>query len=289
MSDRRKTFLGVLLGPGLFWLTTFFIIPAILVVVYSFLTRRDGGGVIWQFSLDAWIKFFTTPPSVAGNWLNDYAIIFLRSFRIAAVTTLLCLLMGYPLAFFIAQQPASQRGTYLFLVMIPFWTNFLVRTYAWLFILNNNGLLNSFLGLFGIPPLSIIGTETAVQIGQVYGSLPFMVLPLYASIEKLDFTLVEAAQDLGANYIKVFRRVILPLTLPGIAAGSVLVFIPAAGQYVVPTILGKGKVTMLGSILEQQFKSAANWPFGSVMGVIFMVLLMAAVLYYIRSEREQDV
>jgi spermidine/putrescine transport system permease protein len=287
MSDRRKSFLGILLGPGLFWLVTFFIVPAILVVVYSFLTRRDGGGVLWQFSLDAWTKFFTTPPSDATTWLNDYVIIFVRSFRIAGVTTLLCLLFGYPLAFYIAQQPTSRRGTLLFMVMIPFWTNFLVRTYSWLFILNNNGLLNGLLEAIGLPTLSIIGTETAVQIGQVYGSLPFMILPLYASIEKLDFSLVEAAQDLGATYWNVFRRIILPLTLPGIAAGSVLVFIPAAGQYVVPTILGKGKVTMLGSILEQQYKSAANWPFGSVMGVVFMVLLMAAVVYYIRSEREE--
>jgi spermidine/putrescine transport system permease protein len=192
------------------------------------------------------------------------------------------------LAFFIAQQSLVVRTTLLFLVMIPFWTNFLVRTYAWKFILNNNGLINTILSSIGLARIPMINTPSAVLIGLVYGSLPFMVLPLYASIEKFDYTLVEAAQDLGANYFKIFSRIFLPLTMPGIAAGCVLVFIPVVGQYVVPTILGGGKVAMLGNILAQQFGPALNWPFGSAIAVIFMLLLMIGVLIYFYFEREEE-
>lgn len=285
MTARRKGILGFLLGPGAMWVILFFIIPSILIVIYSFLERQFGGGVVWSFSLEAYIKLLSPTGETV---LNDFVVIFLRSLWWALLTSVICLILGYPLAFFIATQPPSRRVAYLFLVMIPFWTNFLVRTYAWKFILNNNGLLNTILHSLGLPRVPIINTPTAVIIGLVYGSLPFMVLPLYASIEKLDFHLVEAAQDLGAGYFRVFTRVILPLTLPGIAAGSVLVFIPVSGQYIVPTILGGGKVAMLGNLLAQQFGSAGNWPFGSALAVIFMVLLMVGVIYYLRTETSEE-
>ncbi len=285
MTTRRQNVLRFLLTPGALWLLLFFIIPAVLVVVYSVLTRRDGGGVIWQFSLEAYKKLFSP---TQGAVINDFALIFFRSLWWAVLTSAVCLLFGYPLAFFIVLQPPARRNTYLFLVLIPFWTNFLVRTYAWKFILNNNGLLNIVLEALKLPKVSIINTTTAVLIGLVYGNLPFMVLPLYASIEKLDFTLIEAAQDLGANYWRVLTRVVLPVTLPGIIAGSILVFIPVTGQYIVPAILGGGKVAMLGTLLAQQFGAALNWPFGSAVSVIFMLVLTAGVVFYLRSEARRE-
>ncbi len=285
MTKRRRAVLQFLLTPGAFWIFFFFVIPTLLVFVYSFLGRMDGGGVIWEFSLDAYIKLFTPGE---GRLINDFVLIFFRSIWWAILTSIVCLIIGYPLAYFIVLQPESRRNTYLFLVLIPFWTNFLVRTYAWKFILNNNGFLNTMLQAIDLPRVSIINTPTAVLIGLVYGNLPFMVLPLYASIEKLDFSLIEAAQDLGATYLRVFTRVILPLTLPGIIAGTILVFIPVTGQYIVPTILGGGKVAMLGNLLAQQFGPAYNWPFGSAVAVIFMLLLMIGVVVYLRGESRRE-
>jgi len=285
MTQRRKALLAFLLGPGAAWLLLFFLLPGALVIVYSVLTRKDGGGVLWMVDFSSYAKLFGPTD---GAVINDFMIIFLRSLWWAALTSFICLLLGYPLAYFIALQPAHMRSTYIFLVLIPFWTNFLVRTYAWKFILNNNGLLNTILQSLNLERVAIINTPTAVLIGLVYGSLPFMVLPLYASIEKLDFSLIEAAQDLGASYLRVFSRVILPLTAPGIGAGIVLVFIPVSGQYIVPTILGGGKVAMLGNLLAQQFGPALNWPFGSAIAVVFMVLLMLAVVLYLRSENQGE-
>ncbi|MDM8529959.1 ABC transporter permease [Anaerolineales bacterium HSG25] len=285
MSTRRKSYLAFLLGPGGLWLTLFFIIPSLLIVAYSFLERRDGGGVIWQFSLDAYIKLFSP---TGGAVINDFMLIFFRSFWWATLTTIICLLAGYPLAFYMSRQSRSTANILLFLVMIPFWTNFLVRTYAWKFILNNNGLINSMLQALEMPRIALINTPTAVIIGLVYGSLPFMVLPLYASMERFDFSLVEAGQDLGANYWQVFTRVYLPLTTPGVVAGCILVFIPVVGQYVVPTILGGGKVAMLGNILAQQFGPALNWPFGSAIAVVFMILLMFGIAIQFRMQREEE-
>ncbi|MCB0195625.1 MAG: ABC transporter permease [Anaerolineae bacterium] len=286
MGKRRSLYLSFLLGPGAFWLLMFFVVPSLLVVVYSFMERSSSGGVIWNVSLEAYAKLFTFDPE--SLFVNDFVVIFLRSFWWAVLTTVACLLIGYPLAFYIAQQKPTARMILLFMVMIPFWTNFLVRTYAWKFILNNNGLINTVLSSLGMQRIPLINTPTAVLIGLVYGSLPFMVLPLYASIEKFDYTLVEAGQDLGANYFRIFTRVFLPLTMPGVAAGCILVFIPAVGQYVVPTILGGGKVAMLGNILAQQFGAALNWPFGSAIAVVFMILLMAGVLIYFAVEREEE-
>ncbi|MDM8527603.1 ABC transporter permease [Anaerolineales bacterium HSG24] len=285
MSNRRKFYLTSLLSPGVFWLIIFFIFPSLLIVAYSFLERRDGGGVIWQFSLDAYIKLFSP---TGGAVINDFMLIFFRSFWWATLTTILCLLVGYPLSFYMSRQSRSTANMLLFLVMIPFWTNFLVRTYAWKFILNNNGLINSMLQAMELPRIALINTPTAVIIGLVYGSLPFMVLPLYASMERFDFSLVEAGQDLGANYWQVFTRVYLPLTMPGVIAGCILVFIPVVGQYIVPTILGGGKVAMLGNILAQQFGSALNWPFGSAIAVVFMILLMFGIIIQFRLQREEE-
>jgi spermidine/putrescine transport system permease protein len=196
----------------------------------------------------------------------------LRSFRLAAENTLLCLLLGYPLAYFIASQRPGVRHVLLVLVIIPFWTDFLIRTYAWMFILRAEGALNALLTGLGITdhPPELLFTEGAVTIGLAYGYLPYMVLPLYASIEKLDRSLVEAAQDLGANAFRTFREVILPVTWPGVVAGCVLVFIPSLGAFITPDLLGGARTPMIGNLIKTQFLTARDWPFGAAMSLAVM-------------------
>jgi len=211
----------ILIFPSLFWLVVFFAVPLLIVFVYSFLSRGPYGQIVWEFNLGNYARFFDPL----------YLRIFVRSFTIAAATTTLSFLVGYPMAYWMATRPPKWRNTLLLLLMIPFWTNFLVRTYAWILILRDTGLINQALMGLGLiqEPLPLFGTEFAVIIGLVYGWFPDMVLPCYAAIERLDFSLVEAAQDLYANEVRAFFRVVFPLTLPGIVAGSILVFIPSLG------------------------------------------------------------
>jgi spermidine/putrescine transport system permease protein len=271
--------LGGLLGPAGLWIGLFFIAPLLIIVAYSFATRGEAGRVDWTLTANNYLTLLTS---------SDLLRIFLRSFGYAVLTTILCLLIGYPMAVAMVKSPPSRRNMLVFLVMIPFWTNFIVRTYAWKVLLNNNGVINNILRGFDLAPIAIINTPTAVMIGLVYGALPFMILPLYTAIEKFDFTLMEAAADLGANLTQSFFRVMVPMTLPGIVAGSVLVFIPTVGQYVVPDILGGAKVAMLGNTLALQFGSARNWPLGSAIALIFMVMLTAAVMIYFRTVPEEE-
>lgn len=266
--------LGGLLGPAGLWIGLFFLLPLLIIVAYSFASRGEAGRVDWTLTLNNYITLFTS---------SDLLRIFLRSFGYGVLTTVLCLLIGYPMAVAMVKSPPARRNMLVFLVMIPFWTNFIVRTYAWKVLLNNNGVINNILRVFDVPPIAIINTPMAVMIGLVYGALPFMILPLYTAIEKFDFTLMEAAADLGANLTHAFFRVMVPMTLPGIVSGSVLVFIPTVGQYVVPDILGGAKVAMLGNSLALQFGSARNWPLGSAIALIFMVMLTAAVMIYFRT------
>jgi spermidine/putrescine transport system permease protein len=268
-----------LLTPGTFWLVTFFLLPLVIIVLYSFQSRSPTGDIAWTWTLDNYRTLLRDP---------IYLSIFWRSFGLAAVTTLICLAVGYPLAYFIARQNARWRAALIFLIMIPFWTNFLVRIYAWRFLLNNTGLINTLLEGAGLPQISIINTIWAVLIGLVYGELPFMVLPIYAALERFDWTLLEAAQDLYASRRRAFLRVLLPLTMPGIVAGSVLVFVPTVGQFVVPELLGGSKVAMLGNVLERQFKSAQNAPMGSAIALVFMAILMIAIVLYFRTTREEE-
>jgi spermidine/putrescine transport system permease protein len=263
----------------MFWLGFFFILPFLVIVVYSFLTRGTTGNVVWQFNITNYTR-------LVGD--SVYLTVFVRSLWIGALTTLISLLFGYPLALFIVQRTPRWRTILLLLVLIPFWTNFLVRTYAWMVILNNNGLINTLLHSVGLPKLTMMNTQGAVLIGLLYGELPFMVLPIYASLDRFDFTLLEAAQDLGANKFRSFTRIMLPLTMPGIAAGSVLVFIPTVGQFVVSDLLGGAKVALLGNLLQQQFKAAQNWPFGSAIAIICMLVLTVGVVVYLRNTTEED-
>lgn len=279
MRQRERLRLFGLLLPGTFWLVVFFVLPLAIIVIYSFLQRSATGDIAWTFSLENYIRLFS-------NQL--YLGIFWRSFSYALLTTTLCLLIGYPLALFIAQQSPRWRAALIFAIMIPFWTNFLVRIYAWRFLLNNTGLINTIIEGLGFERLNMINTPTAVMIGLVYGELPFMVLPIYAALERFDWTLLEAAQDLYASRARAFWRVLLPLTMPGIAAGAVLVFVPTVGSFVVPQLLGGNKVAMLGNILEDQFQSAQNIPFGSAIALVFMALLTLAIVLYFRTTTEES-
>lgn len=277
-TQRRLRLFGLLL-PGTFWLIVFFLLPLVIIIIYSFLRRSPTGDIDWTFSLENYSRLFANPL---------YLGIFWRSFVYAILTTTLCLLIGYPLALFIVQQNDRWRAALIFAIMIPFWTNFLVRIYAWRFLLNNTGLINTIVEALGFERLNLINTPTAVLIGLVYGELPFMVLPIYAALERFDWTLLEAAQDLYASRARAFRRVLLPLTMPGIAAGSVLVFVPTVGSFVVPQLLGGNKVAMLGNVLEDQFQSAQNIPFGSAIALVFMAILTLAILLYFRTTTEES-
>lgn len=298
-SRREVVRLIILIAPSLFWLLVFFLLPLLLVFGISFGQRGTYGGIEWNLTLENYVRFFDPL----------YLRIFGRTILVALTTTILCLLIGYPLAYFIATRPPRWRNTLVLLLMIPFWTNFLIRTYAWLLILRDQGFINSFWtgGLHrfvlaiasAIPfpfldqwaeatasPLPLFGTTGAIIVGLVYGWLPDMVLPCYASIERLNFSLVEAAQDLYANRFKSFTRVILPLTMPGIVAGSVLVFIPSLGAYVTPDLLGGAKSIMIGNVIYSQFMSARDYPFGSAISFVLMAIMLIGTLIYFRMGTE---
>jgi spermidine/putrescine transport system permease protein len=276
--DRLRRSLGlrilVLISPSLLWLVVFFVLPLVIVLVYSFLKRGPYGDIRWEFNLQNYVRFFDPL----------YLKIFLRSFKIAGITTLLCFLLGYPMAYWLATRPKKWRNTLLLLIMIPFWTNFLIRTYAWILILQDTGLVNQFflnLGIIG-EPLKLFGTDTAVIIGLVYGWFPDMVLPCYAALERLDFSLVEAAEDLYANELRAFFRVIFPLSIPGVVAGSILVFVPSLGAYITSDLLGGAKTVMIGNVIQSQFMSVRDYPFGSAFSFVLMAIMLVATLVYFR-------
>ena len=271
----------LLIAPAGLFLLIFFILPLFIVIIYSFLERGTYGGVIWQFNAGNFGRVFDPL----------YFSTFLRSVYIAVLTTFFCILVGYPLAYFMTSRPPRQRNMLLLLLMIPFWTNFLIRTYAWLTLLRTNtGLINVTLMNLGIikQPLPLFGNDFAIVLGLVYGWLPVAVLPMYASLDRLDHSLIEAAQDLYASSRHVFLRVIFPLSLPGVVAGSMLVFIPSLGAFVTPAILGGGKSLMIGNIISNQFLAAHDWPFGAALSTLMMVLMLFATLLYFRSTAAKD-
>ena len=274
-----------LLTPGVLWSVAFLFIPLIVVGVISFATRGTYGGVIWQFNLE----------NYRDLWHVVYARIFGQSLVLAFLTTAICLVMGFPLAYYIARLSPRWQAVWLMLIMIPFWTNFLVRTYAWMFILRTEGLLNTLLLGLGVitTPLDLLYTDKAVLIGLVYGYLPFMVLPLYATLERLDPALVEAAKDLYANQWSVFQRVIVPLAKPGIIAGCLLVFIPSLGAFITPDLLGGARNMMVGNLIQHEYLVARDWPLGSAISLILLIVVIAAVIAYFfvestRSRKEVE-
>mgnify|MGYP000544719851 CR=1 FL=1 len=270
------------LGPGMIILLLFFVVPISLVTVYSFLSRDTYGGVVWSFTLDGYERLIgvPNPDELRDNWDFVYLSIILKSAILAAFTAILALLVGYPAAFFIARCNHRQKYFLLFLVTVPFFANALIRMYAWILILRSDGIINNTLIYLGIisQPIQIIYTPIAVSVAMLYQYLPFMVLPLFASIEKLDNTLVEASLDLGAKRSTTFWRIVLPLTWPGVVAGLVLVFVPAMGNFVAPTLIGGGKDLYLSTLLAQSFLLARDWPFGSAIATFFSIIVVLSLL-----------
>jgi len=260
--------------------------PLLIVLVYSFLTPGDYGNVKWHFSTEGWQNVVIQRDIFDNSlhWADANLSIFWRSLKLSIMTTGTTVLVGVPTAYFIATRPGRQRELWLFLITIPFWTNLLIRTYAIMDLLRTDGLVNTVLLDLGIihQPLQLMFTDFAIGFGMTYVYLPLMVLPIYASIEKLDFRLVEAGYDLYANRWNMFWRIILPLVKPGIIAGSILVFIPSLGAYVTPRVLGGGKNMMLGNLIDLQFGQGRNWPLGSALSITLMVIVMIALLYYVR-------
>ncbi len=264
-----------LISPANIYLFVFMILPLILVIILSFLSRGAYGDVEFKFNLTNYTRLFDPL----------YGKILLYSLGVGLATTVFSILIGYPLAYYIARAPARQRSLLLFLILIPFWTNFIIRIYAWIMILRSGGLLDSFLQWAHITkePLSLMYTPTAVLIGMVYEYLPFMILPLFTSLEKIENSILEAAADLGAPPWKVFLRVTFPLSVPGMIAGTILVFIPAMGMFVIPDLMGGAKTILIGNVIRNQFLTARDWPFGAAASMILMLMTVILTMYYTRK------
>jgi putrescine transport system permease protein len=288
MSVRRT----LVIGPPFLWLLVFVLLPALVVLAISFAEPRIGappfmpplswdGGVHLSVTLDNYLRLFTD---------RLYADAFLSSIRIAAVSAFITLLIAYPMAYAIARAGERARPALLMLVVLPFWTSFLIRVYAWTGLLNSNGLINTVLLKLGIVdhPLPLLHTEFAVHIGILKSYLPFMVLPIYGVLERMDWTLLEAAADLGARPLRAFFRVTLPLSMPGVVAGLLLVFIPALGEFIIPELLGGPDTLMVGRVLWTEFFSNHDWPFASALAVVMLiaVLLPAALIYRVAGREE---
>jgi spermidine/putrescine transport system permease protein len=278
LHPRPQARAWLLLAPGTFWLLVFFLVPILIMLVYSVMPRGIYGGVDPGFTVEHYRRFFDPL----------YLDILQRTFVWSVTCTAICLVLGYPVAYVIARG-GRWKSLLLFLVVLPFWTSFLVRTFAMIFLLRDTGLINDWLVKLGVDPIAMLYTPFAVMAGLVYGFLPFMVLPIYASLEKLDLSLLEAAEVLGARPAERFRRVTLPLSMPGVVAGCLLVFIPALGSFLTSDLLGGAKQMMIGNLVQNQFSAARNWPFGSAASFIVMALVLAAVMLYLKvKDREQE-
>jgi spermidine/putrescine transport system permease protein len=290
----NKSAQGTLLAlPTMVWMMGLLIIPLILTAVVSVGQRSPDGNVIYSFSLDNYIRLIGYSTDCANGQASCfdplYVSILGRSLTLAFNTTVLVILLAYPLAYFIARAHPKKRNSYLFLVLIPLWTNFVIRVYAWMILLRQEGVINIILGwlahLFHIPfqPLEMLYTPGAVLVGMVYEFLPFMILPIYTSLEKIDNSLYEAAADLGANAARTFTRVTLPLSMPGVVAGTILVFIPVMGTFIVSDILGGRQVILVGNLIQRQFLDARDPTFGSAASLILMVMTLIVTYFYTRK------
>ena len=247
------------------WLLMFVLTPLFIIVIYSFNGREAMGLKDYVFSFGNFQRFFEP----------IYIKILLVSVGVAATATIFCFLVGYPCAYYISRLEERKRNNMILLFVVPMWMNFLLRTYAWLTLLGTNGLINKFLGIFGIGPLNIMYNMTAIMLGMIYNFLPFMVLPIYSALVKMDTSLIEAAKDLGATDSQVFRKVIFPLSLPAVYTGITMVFIPAISSFVIPNLLGGNKFYLIGNLIEQQYTFTGNWPFGSAVSVILIIIMLA--------------
>lgn len=269
---KHKSFLAY---PYVLWSALFIVIPLILVFFFSFTVEVDNKMV---FSLHNYERLINP----------IYVKVFIRSIILAGGSTIICLLVGYPVAYIISKAHVSKRNTLILLFILPMWMNFLLRTYAWVAILGKNGIINSFLGLFGIEPIGLLYTNFAILLGMVYNFLPFMVLPIYTSLSKMDNDLINAAKDLGANNFQVFTKVIFPLSMPGVVSGITMVFMPAVTTFAISRLLGGGKFMLLGDLIEQQFTVVGDWNFGSAISIFMMIVILLSMAVMSRFEDESD-
>lgn len=258
--------------PYLTWMTIFAVLPLFLVLFYAFTTKEG------SFTLDNLIKFFDP------LYLN----VLVRSINLALVSTLICLILGYPMAYIISKANIKARNTLILFFIIPMWMNFLLRTYAWMTILERNGIINKFLSLFGIKPLSLLYTNGAVILGMVYNFLPFMVLPIYTVLIKIDKSLIEASYDLGANKLTTFIKVVFPLSLPGVISGITMVFMPSVTTFAISRLLGGGQFTLIGNLIERQFINVGDWNFGSAISIVMMAIILISIAIMNKFDKDKE-
>ena len=278
---------ALFLSPGMLWLMIFLILPGLILIVVSFAGRGAYGELIWEYSLDNYKRLMGY--GIFG-WTADYIVILLRSVWVAIVTTGLAVLLSYPLCFFIARKPERTRYMWLMMVIIPFWTNMVIRTYSWFLILAPElpfAKLAAYLKFIS-PGMALYPNAFAVYLGMISMFLPFVALPLFSSIERLDWTLVEAAQDLYSSNIRIFIHAILPQTLPGLSVGIILTFVPAMGMFVVPDLLGGAKYMLVGNLIQQQFGASRDWAFGAAISMGLMVLTMFSLYLYRRKNKDMN-
>ena len=278
MSKMNKTSnkLGLKISsPYILWSGLFIVIPLFLIIFFAFTNSTDSG---YTFTLKHFEELMQTM----------YFRIFFRSLKLALISTLLCLLIGYPTAYIISKTKASRQGTLLMLAIVPMWMNFLLRTYAWSAILGRNGVINTIITSLGFSPINILYTDTAVLLGMVYNFLPFMILPIYTILSKMDQDLINAAKDLGANSRQVFTKIILPLSMPGVASGITMVFMPAVSTFVISKLLGGGQFMLIGNLIEQQFMSVGDWHFGSAISIFMMIVILISMAILNKFSDESD-
>ncbi|EPB8164534.1 ABC transporter permease [Clostridium perfringens] len=271
MKNRNKN-LSFAAYPYVVWSAIFIVIPLLLIVFFSFTSKVDGRFV---FSFENFQRLFEP----------IYFTVFIRSIWLAVLSTVSCLILGYPIAYIISKLPIKRRNMLILLFILPMWMNFLLRTYAWMAILGRDGLINTLLGYIGIGPIKILYTDGAILLGMVYNFLPFMVIPIYTVLIKIDKNLVNAAYDLGANKAQAFRKIILPLSIPGIISGITMVFMPAVSNFVIPSLLGGGKYMLVGNLIEQQFTTIGNWNFGSALSIFMMILILISMAFMSKYEK----
>lgn len=283
---------SLLAAPAALFLIVFMLVPVGLMIYVSSLERGAFGGVAWGSHTGIAYEKLLFERDLTGQifFNSDYIAIILRSLRLAAITTAITLVLGIPTALYMASLPPRHAAFMLFLVTVPFWTNLLVRNFAWILILRNGGPLDSALAATGIltPPLDILYTPLATGIGLTYSFLPFMILPIYVALERIDKRLIEAAFDLGADRWRILSRVVLPLAAPGIAAGAILVFVPCLGAYVSPELLGGGKSLMIGNLIQAQFGASRNWPFGAALALVLLLVLLLSLILVARIKRREQ-
>ena len=259
--------------PYVFWISIFIVVPIFMILYYSL---KENG--ISGFTLNNFIKFFTS--------INLKVL--MNSIKLALICTVICLIIGYPMAYWISKISVRKRSILILLVMLPMWMNFLLRTYAWMNILSTNGIINNFLGLFGIEPLNLIYTKGAIIVGMVYNFLPFMILPIYTVIEKVDDSLLEAAMDLGATKMQTFWKIVFPMSISGVITGITMVLIPAISTFEISALLGGNKINLIGNVIENQFRVVGDWNYGSAISMVLMVIILASMIFTNKFDKNTE-